>query len=237
MVGDHELAFTYGENVGTADCPIPSGGFDWRPIRQPIALDLWTPVPLGPDAAFTTIGKWDSADRDVTFGGRLFTWRKRTEWLRFLDLPRLTGQRFQVATDVAVTHPDDVGRLVDAGWEVVDPLAVSADPERYRAFIRGSRAEFTVAKEVNVALASGWFSDRAACYLAAGRPVVNQDTGFGRTLPVGVGVLAFLSVVEAAEACRAVAADWDRHAAAARAVAERELNPARTLGPLLEAAA
>jgi hypothetical protein len=235
MVGEHQVHFTLGENVGTPACRIPSGGFHWRPIRQPVAAALWEPEPIDPAAPFTTVGKWDAAGRDVTFEGEVFGWRKRTEWFRFLDLPRTTGQRFCVAMDVA-SRPDDLARLRAAGWEVIDPLAVSRDPHVYRAFIRRSRGEFTVAKDVNVRLRSGWFSDRSACYLAAGRPVVNQDTGFDEHLPVGEGLFAFRSPDDAAAAFAAIAADYPRHCRAARALAIVHYAPARVLGALVDAA-
>jgi hypothetical protein len=233
MIADHDAHFTLGENLGTPVCPIPTGGVRWRPLRQPVLPELWEPLAIDPAAAFTTVGKWDSAGRDVTFAGETFAWRKRTEWLRFLDLPRTTGERFRIAMDVA-DHPDDLARLVAAGWEVVDPLAVSSDPEAYRAFVRGSRGEFTVAKDVNVRLRSGWFSDRSACYLAAGRPVVNQDTGFDVHLPVGEGLFAFRTPDDARAAFAAIAADPLRHCRAARALAVEYFAPERVLGPLLD---
>src|SRR6185369_2441096 len=203
---------------------IPRGGYAWQPLRQPVVADLWEPLPPDPAAPFTTVGKWDATGRDVTFEGEVFAWRKRTEWLHFLDLPRLTGQRFCVAMDVA-DRPDDLARLASAGWEVVDPLAISRDPHAYRAFIRRSRGEFTVAKDVNVRLRSGWFSDRGACYLAAGRPVVNQNTGFDDHLPTGKGLFAFRTQAEAVAACAAIADDYARHAAAARAIAVEYFAP------------
>lgn len=233
MVADHDVHFTLGENIGTPLCPIPTGDVRWRPMRQPIVAELWEPEPLGANAAFTTIGKWDSSGRDVTFAGELFAWRKRTEWFRFLDLPRRTGERFRVAMDVA-NHPDDLARLRAAGWEVVDPLAVSTDPGVYRDFIRSSRGEFTVAKDVNVRLRSGWFSDRSACYLAAGRPVVNQDTGFDVHVPVGEGLFAFRTPDEACAAFAAIAADPARHCRAARALAVAYFSPERVLGPFVD---
>jgi hypothetical protein len=129
--------------------------------------------------------------------------------------------------------PGDAELLDAHGWRVVDPLAVSADPWRYRDYVRGSRGEFTVAKDLNVRLRSGWFSDRAACYLAAGRPVVEQDTGFGDVLPLGPGVHAFRTVEEAAAAVRAIEADWARASAHATEVAREWLAAERVLGALL----
>jgi hypothetical protein len=235
LVGEHAVHFTLGENIGTAGCRIPSGGIRWQPIRQPVVADLWAPLPADPEAPFTTIGKWDATGRDVTFEGEVFGWRKRTEWFRFLDLPRVTGEHFCVAMDVA-SQPADLARLHAAGWEVVDPLEVSRDPHVYRAFIQRSRGEFTVAKDVNIRLRSGWFSDRSACYLAAGRPVVNQDTGFDEQLPVGAGLFAYRSPPEAAAAFAAIAADYPRHCLAARALALEYFAPARVLAALVGAA-
>jgi len=234
MVEAHDVHFTLGENIGTPACRIPTAGIAWRPIRQPVAAELW--MPLGGGGAdggtYTTIGKWDSAGRDLTFGGEVFTWRKRTEWFRFVDLPRRTGARFRVAADIAAV-PEDLRRLEEGGWEVIDPLPISRDPDVYRDFIRGSRGEFTVAKDVNIRLASGWFSDRSACYLAAGRPVVNQDTGFDRVLPTGVGLFSVRDLNEAVAAFAAIDGDYERHAQAARALACTYFDPARVLAAVV----
>ena len=235
MVGEHDVHFTLGENVGTPACRVPTAGVHWRPIRQPIVAELWEPLAVDPAAPFTTVGRWDATGRDVTFAGEVFGWRKRTEWLQFVDLPRTTGRRFCVAMDVA-SRPDDLARLTAAGWEVVDPLEVSRDPHVYRAFIRRSGGEFTVAKDVNVRLRSGWFSDRSACYLAAGRPVVNQDTGFDVQLPTGEGLFAFRTPADAVAAFAAIAADYPRHCRAARRIAEEYFAPARVLAELVGAA-
>ncbi len=235
MVAEHDVHFTFGESIGTAACRIPTGGVRWQPIRQPVVASLWEPVPEDPAAAFTTVGRWDAVDRDVTFDGEVFAWRKRTEWLPFVDLPRVTHQRFRLAMDVA-SRADDLARLEAAGWEIVDPLEVSRDPDRYRHFIRHSRGEFTVAKDVNVRFRSGWFSDRGACYLAAGRPVVNQDTGFDVHLPVGEGLFAFRTPGDAAAAFATIAADYPRQARAARAIAVEYFAPERVLAALVGAA-
>jgi hypothetical protein len=217
LLDEHDHHFTLGENIGTDRSPLPTAGYTWHPTRSPVALELWRDAGA-PGAAFTTVGTWDARGRDVTFRGELFQWRKRTEWLRFLDLPARTGASFELAMDVT-RAPDDERVLRAHGWTTVDPLAVSADPWRYRDYLRGSRGEFTVAKDLNVRLRSGWFSDRAACYLAAGRPVVEQDTGFGDVLPLGPGVHAYRTLDEAAAAIRAIEADWPRASAHAADVA------------------
>jgi hypothetical protein len=235
LLAEHDVHFTIGENIGSAGCAIPTDGFNWRSTRQPIAAELWQPLPGNPSAAFTTIGRWDEGRRDIHFAGEVYAWRKRTEWMHFLELPARTRERFCVAMDVDKT-PADGALLRRHGWEVLDPIAVSRDPVAYRDFIRRSKGEFTVAKELNVRLASGWFSDRGACYLAAGRPVITQDTGFGRMLPTGKGLFAVHTLDDAIAACAAIASDPDTHAHAARQIAQDYFAAPRVLHDLLSVA-
>jgi len=211
---------------------VPTAGYTWHPTRQPVALAYWADAGP-PGSAYTTVGKWDARGRDLVFRGETFGWRKRTEWMRCLDLPARTGAAFEVAMDVG-SVPGDAERLAAHGWRVVDPRAVSADPWRYRDYVCGSRGEFTVAKDLNIRLRSGWFSDRAACYLAAGRPVVEQDTGFGDVLPLGPGLHAFRTLEEAAAAVRAIEADYPRASAHAGEVARECCAAERVLRVLLE---
>jgi hypothetical protein len=231
VLDEHDHHFTVGENIGTRRSPLPTAGYHWHPTRPPVAIEQWTgPVP--PGLLWTTVGTWDARGRDVEWAGETFRWRKRTEWLRCLDLPERTGVGFEVAMDVqSVAGDPDILRA--HGWQIADPLAVSVDPWRYRDYLRGSRGEFTVAKELNVRLRSGWFSDRAACYLAAGRPVVEQDTAFGDILPLGPGLHAFRTVEEAAAAIRAVEADYPRASAHAAEVARECFAAERVLGDML----
>jgi hypothetical protein len=232
LLGDYDAHATIGENIGQPGCAIPATRFHWLPTRQPIALEAWQPLPAAADAAFTTIGRWDERRRVQELGGERYSWSKRDEWLRFLDLPRRNRARFDLALDVDKV-PGDRELLGQHGWQVRDPIAVSADADRYRDFIRSSRGEFSLAKDLNVRLATGWFSDRSTCYLAAGRPVVVQDTGFGRALPTGAGLLAFRTPDQAADAIAAVQADWELHAAAARRLAEQHFAAGWVLGDLL----
>jgi hypothetical protein len=236
LLAEHNLFFTFGENIGTSRSPLPTGGIDWRPTRPPVVADLWDDGPSPPPgAAFTTIGRWDAAERDVEFRGVRYHWRKSVEWRKFLDLPERTGERFELAMDVERV-PRDRQTLAARGWELRPPLAVSADLFVYRRYIQASKGEFSAAKGMNVRLRSGWFSDRSACYLAAGRPVVVEDTGFGDLVPTGRGLFAVRGLADAVEAFAAIAADYAAHAAAARAVARAEFEATRVLRPLLEAA-
>jgi len=234
VLDEHTHHFSFGENIGTPRSPLPTGGYTWHPTRQPVVIERWADAgPPGP--AYTTVGTWNARGRDLRFRDETFTWRKRAEWLHCLELPARSGARFEVAMDVA-SVAGDPELLASHGWRIVEPLAVSTDPWRYREYLRGSRGEFTVAKDVNVRLRSGWFSDRAACYLAAGRPVVEQDIGFGDVLPLGPGLHALRSLDEAAAAVRAIEADYPRASAHAAEVAREFFAADRVLKALLAVA-
>jgi len=228
----HVAFFTFGENLGQLDCrlPVPER-FAFRPTRQPVLVDLWESrgIPAGP--AFTTIGNWRQAWRDIQLDGETYHWSKHHEFLRFLDLPALAGVPLELA--LASFDEDDRALLEGKGWGVREAIEVSRNLDRYRAFIAGSRGEFTVAKDQNVRLRSGWFSDRSATYLAAGRPVVTQDTGFGAALPTGAGLFAFTTLLEAAEALHRIEADYAAHSAAAWDVARGYFSADKVLGDLL----
>ena len=166
---------------------------------------------------------------------RTLPWRKRPSWLASRDLPVRTSAGFEIATNVDGV-PGDRALLEAAGWSIADPLQVSTDPFRYRDYICDSRGEFTVAKDLNVRLRSGWFSDRAACYLAAGRPCVEEDTAFGDVLPLGPGLHAFRTVDEAAEAVRQIEADPARASAHAAEIAREYFAADRVLARMLAVA-
>jgi hypothetical protein len=231
ILDEQDVLFTYGENIGTPRSTAPDAGYRWHPTRCPIVLELWQGT-RPTSTAYTTVGRWNDTQRDLVWAGQTFQWRKRTEWLRCLDLPARTGADFEIAMDVE-SVPDDPALLHAHGWRLADPRAVSGDPWRYRDYLRASRGEFTVAKELNVRLRSGWFSDRAAAYLASGRPVVEQDTGFGDVLPLGPGVHVFRTVDEAAAAIGAIERDWEAASAHASAVAREWFAAERVLGDLL----
>lgn len=228
----HVAFFTFGENYGTPGSTLPvDERFRFVATRQPVVLDLWqTDAP--PGTAFTTVGNWRQRGRDVTLGDERYTWSKHHEWRRVMALPSRTKARFELA--LASCGPDDLERLGRRGWHVVTPAERVPDPDAYRRFIAGSRAEFTMAKDQNVRFRTGWFSDRSATYLASGRAVIAQDTGFGDNLPTGEGLLAFSDLDGAVAAVEAVSADPDRHGKAAADVAREYFDAGAVLGRLLD---
>jgi hypothetical protein len=236
LVAGHTHHFTFGERVGREGCRIPACGVDWKPTRQPIHLAQWPAVelPSDTDAAFTTLMNW-TAGRPLRHAGE--TWgQKDVEFLRLADLPRRVPA---LPLAVAVGQTGGAGEpfpreMAQAnGWRVLDPGVCAPDPAAYRAFIQGSRGEISVAKETYVKGGTGWFSGRSASYLASGRPVVAQDTGWSRHLPAGEGLFAFRTADEAADALRQVAAEPGRHARAARRIAEEHFDGAVVLRRLL----
>jgi GT2 family glycosyltransferase len=229
----HCAFFTFAENWGKPDCRLPSQErFRFVPTRQPVVMDLWPDRSPHPADVFTTIGNWRQEWRDVSFEGERYTWSKHHEFLKYLDLPQRTGRRFELA--LSSCEPSEREMLRSRGWRVRDGLEVSDGIDRYRDYIGASRGEFTVAKDQNVRLRTGWFSDRSATYLASGRPVVTQDTGFAGALPTGSGLFAFDSPDAAAEAVMLIDSDYAAHSRAARRLAEEHFGHEVVLGALLE---
>ena len=230
----HTHFFTYGANLGTSACSIPLSGVPWRATRPPVDLDLWPEPPR--DAAappcFTTIATWENKGKNIDFEGESYLWSKHTNFLEYLDLPR---HRPETCFRMAMLPPDEAVReTVEAGgWGLVDPRPVSAGMDAYRDFISCSRGEFTVAKDIYVRPNSGWFSDRAVCYLAAARPVVTMRTGFSIYCPAGRGLFDYASKDEALAAIDAVAADYGGHSRAARELAGDCFAGERVLARLL----
>jgi hypothetical protein len=228
----HTHFFTYGENVGGPGWIVPLCDIPWRPTRPPVVLDLWPFDDRRPDC-WSTIATWENKGKNIEFEGETYVWSKHVNFLRFLDVPRRAGGCFRMA----MLPPDGAveTRVTDSGWRLTDPRPVSADMDDYAEFIRGSRGEFTVAKDIYVRPNSGWFSDRSVCYLASGRPVVTMRTGFDRFYPAGRGLLGYATVDEAVAAIEAVAADYPAHAKAARQVAAEYFASEPVLGALLDA--
>lgn len=229
----HRAFFSFGENLGADDCRLPQwSGFEFSPTRQPVVIDFWDRVDAVPRAHYTTVGNWRQAWRDISIDGERYTWSKHSEFLKIVDLPQRAGHRFELA----LAGVDDESRalLERNGWRLRDAHAVSADPDSYREYVAGSRGELTVAKDQNVRLRTGWFSDRSATYLAAGRPVVTQDTGFASVLPTGEGLFAFSTLDDAAAAIESIEADYERHSRAAASIAREYFDAQVVLGSMLD---
>jgi hypothetical protein len=227
LVRRHDVFFTLGERIGTPDCLIPPCGLRWHPTRQPIVLDYW-PTRPAPDGAFTTVMSWKIEPTPPHLAGRAYG-GKDVEFERFLDLPRHVPERLEVA--LAGAAPRE--RILAAGWRLADPRVASATMASYRDYILASRGECSVAKNAYVATRSGWFSTRSAAYLACGKPVVVQDTGFAADLERGPGLHPFTTLADAVAGLAAVRADYARACEHARAVAERSFAAERVLGRLL----
>jgi hypothetical protein len=232
FLGSHDVLFTYGALVGTPSCRVPAERFTWVPTRPPVVPALWHADAAG--RAFSSIATWENKGKNVAFRGETYYWSKHMNFLAMIDVPRASGEPFELAMDPG----DDAvrARLESHGWSLLDPRPISADVDAYRRYVESSRGEFTVAKDIYVRPRSGWFSDRSVCFLAAGRPVVTQETGFSEMVPAGEGLLAFSNVDEAVAAVHAVAADWPRHSRAARAVAEEYFAAEKVIGAMLDAA-
>jgi hypothetical protein len=218
FLGAHDAFFTWGLNYGAPDCRVPvSDQFCFHPSPPPVVTDLWKSAVDPSKGLFTTIGNWRQDYREFEFQGETYYWSKHREFLKFIDLPRRAGPQFELALS---SCDDDDRRLLEThAWRVRNALPFSADLDQYRDYIRESCGEFTVAKDQNVRLRSGWFSERSASYLAAGRPVITQDTGFGSVLPTGTGLFAFTTIEEVIDAVRRIRGDYATHSRAARDIA------------------
>ena len=215
--------FTFGSNIGTRVSPIPTGDFIWHKTWQPITLVDWR-TGLSPRDRFTTVMTWQ-IESFTDVGGN-----KDQEFVRFIELPSRTPQRFELA----INGPQAL--LQRSGWDTVDAMAVSRTPQQYREFIQRSKAEFGVAKHTYVVNRSGWFSDRTECYLAAGRPALVQDTGWTAHLPSGEGLFSFSTIDEAIAGVDRINTDYDRHATRAADIAREHFDANRVLPKLLEIA-
>jgi len=235
-IGRHRALFTFGENVGTKDFPVPLHGFKWLPTRQPVVTDLWK-TNRRPDrvAVFTSIANWStSGQKDIVWRGRKYLWSKSREFLRFAAAPKKAGETFELATNIK--ERTTRAKFARNDWRLVAPEEMSVDYWLYRDYIQRSKGEFTVAKDQYVRLNTGWFSDRSACYLAAGRPVITQETGFTKLYGGNFGLLAFRSLGEIVEAVKKINADYKRHSRAARIIAREVFEAETVLKSLLDRA-
>ncbi len=232
----HTHHFSFGERLGAPGCAVPVEHFTYRPTRQPVVLEWWPPPATFPQpppdgVRFTTVANWEQTHKDIAFAGETYTWSKSAEFLKLLEVPKRAGVSIDLA--LALDDAQTIALLERAGFGVLRALSLSRDQHIYREFITSSGAEFTAAKDQNVRLRSGWFSDRTATYLATGRPAVVQDTGFDIALPTGEGLVSFRTADEAVEGLQRVASDYVRHSRAAYAIAAEHFRAETVLERLL----
>jgi hypothetical protein len=231
----HKLHFTYCYNIGASDCILPSAGIDWHRTRPPVSLDEWHPG-VGPaePRSFTTVGTWQNNGSDMEIAGEIYYWSKHINFRKALEVAARAAQPIELATNL--TSGPDYERAIAGGFSITPAVPMSLDVDDYRDYVSRSRGEFTVAKDIYVRPRTGWFSDRTVCYLAAGRPVVTQRTGFEKFIPTGEGLLGFDTPDEAVDAIRTINADYPRHARAARAIAVEYFDAVKLLDEIAEAA-
>ncbi len=238
LLGDrlsgHDQYFTFGENIGRPECPLPAAGVDWIAMKPPVVLADW-PVTAEGGEGFTTVGAWRGGYGRVEWNGRLMG-QKAHEFRKFADLPRQTAHPFEIALDIDPADSQDRELMDRNGWRIVDPREAAGSPDAFRRYVQGSGAEFSVAQGIYVETACGWFSDRTTRYLASGKPALVQDTGFSRNLPAGEGLIAFATMEQAVAGANAIWRDYRHHSQAARALAEEHFDSDRVLGRLLERA-
>ena len=230
----HDIHFSFGENLGAPDCTVPVERYKWLPTRQTVLMDVWeNPFPPVSTAPYTTITTWHNKGKSIVYGGEKYYWTKDREFVRFIDLPKRRAVNFELAV---VVNEETERTLRGNGWSLVDSLPISTDVNAYREYIQRSRGEFTVAKDQVVRPVTGWFSDRSASFLAAGRPVITHETGFSKFLPTGKGLFGFLTMEDILAAVDVIESDYEGACRAAREVAAEYFAAEKVLGSLMERA-
>lgn len=218
LVPRHDHYLTIGENIGSAGCPIPTGGLAWKPTRQPVLLGHWPATPSTSCTRFTTIASWRAPFGSLLHDGVTYG-LKVHEFRRLLDLPRRVPAAFELALEIHDGDVRDRESLRAAGWRLVQPAVAVPTPAAFRDFIQRSDAEFSVAQGVYAHAATGWFGDRSTRYLASGKPVLVQDTGL-TAIPTGEGIVTFRTLDDAVAGAERIIRDYAAHARAARHLAE-----------------
>lgn len=230
--GGHTHFVTIGLAIGQSECPVPTCDLSWITTLQPIVLPFWPVAERITHDVLTTVGNWRSYGSIAHQG--TFYGQKAHSLRRFITLPTLTDEKFTLALAIAPEEQRDLAAMAENGWRLLDPADVAGTPDDYQRFIQGSRAEFGIAKSGYVTSRCGWFSDRSLCYLASGRPVLAEETGFSDFIPVGDGLFAFETIEEILAAIGELRADYARHSRAARDIAESLFNSDLVLSRLLD---
>jgi len=228
----HDDYVTIAENINEAECGIPRCNLNWITWRQPIVLEHWPQRNGSNSVFFTSIGSWRGPYDPIEYRGKTYGLRVH-EFRKFVDLPQISSERFQVALDIHSAETKDLELLGNRGWSLSDPQVVARDPLSYRSYIQSSKAEFMATKNIYVDTRSGWFSERSICYLASGKPVLAQDTDIKNLYPTGKGLLTFSTIEEAVAGVEEISGNYAAHTRAARAIAEEYFDSDKVLTALL----
>ena len=231
--GVHDIYFSVGPKLGRPECTVPTFGIEWWPVWNPVILDWWHPAKLISRNRFTTVAGWWTQQYQE-FDGKIYG-PKAEEMKKFIDLPMKINETMEIAMETSELDPE-IDMFKANGWQIESPKIVCADAEAYRTYVNGSAGEFSCVKGIYAGTKTGWFSDRSACYLSSGRPVIIQDTGIKDLLPTGKGLFAVSTNEEAAEAIKAVRSDYRLHSNVAREIAEQYFDSDKVLRYLLEKA-
>ena len=236
LFAGHDEFVTIAENIGKPECKIPTCSLPWKTWRQPVLLDRWQPLENSSASdrrpAWTSIGSWRGPYGSIEHHGVTYGLRAH-EFRKFFKLPDLTQEPFEVALDIHTAEKPDLLALSDNHWSLSDPKKVACDPWVYRDYIQNSKAEFMATKGMYVHTHSGWFSERSICYLAAGKPVLAQNTGLGSLLPIGLGIVLFDDIEQAQQGVAEIAGNYTAHCKAAREIAVEHFDSSKVLMQLL----
>ncbi len=252
VTNSHDLFFTYAENIGKKDCKIPRiKDVKWMTTRFPVHLPSWSAQSKNKTDTFTTISNWQSY-KGYTFNGQKYSGSKSTEFLKFFDIPKITGQKMEIALAADTEKKENIvhgkklknmtwlrnknnlEKMEKAGWKITDPLKISKDWNSYKKYIEGSYGEWSVAKNAYVKAHTGWFSCRSACYLASGKPVILEDTQFSKFIRTGKGLFSFKNKNEALHAINEIHKNYEYHCAEARNIAEKYFDSDKVLRDMLK---
>jgi len=228
----HDCFVTIAENMGKPGCLIPTCGLHWLTTRQPVVLSEW-PQQTGNGSRFTSVARWRSDNAPVMYKEHAYGLRVH-EFRKFLSLPKLVDESLELALEIDPAETRDLDLLSTNGWRLTNPRGDVSQMAGYRSYLQSSRGEFLVAKNMYVDTRSGWFSDRSACYLASGRPVIAQDTSLHGLYPLGEGLLAYETLDDAVAAVHAIGEDYPRHSRRAREIAEEYFDSDKVLVRLIE---
>jgi hypothetical protein len=228
----HHEFWTIGLNVNATDCRLPKSGVNWKTFFPLVDTKLYRAQPRPRGAKFTTIGQW-YWDGAVEVDGEYPDLSKKHAFQPYLDLPqRVAKAEFELAMHMNADDPE-LGRVQTHGWQIVQPHKVARTPKKYRRYLARALGEFTAIKGVDVSWKTGWLSDRAAAFLATGRPVITEDSGAGKYLPSQSGFHFVRDLDESVSAVEDVLENWPRRSREARACAVEVFDSAKNLKKIL----